>query len=225
MYLGNQCTILAIFESVCSELALEPNRQRYYILLHIMLYMNTLSEVFSMLGCLVQLMPLSVICQSSTTKQQECEGEKSETDCNINIIILSILTDVINYVLSIYIAAFKMCLLAIHTYIYQYFLVTLPSPWQESTFLPQHLLIQMTCTGDSNQNPYWSVHLADREISIWFPSRLLNDHCIYEIDHETTDTIWLLINCTIEGNNGTVVRCVDGNSGNTIAETTLIIHG
>ena len=80
----------------------------------------------------------------------------------------------------------------------------------------------MTCTGERNQNPYWSVQLADRESPIPFPSRLLNDHCIYEIDHETTDTIWLLINGTTESNNGTVVTCVDGN---TISETTLIIHG
>ena len=84
----------------------------------------------------------------------------------------------------------------------------------------------MTCMGESNQNLYWSIQLADRAIPILLPSRLLNNHCIYEIDRETTDAIWLLINCTTEGNNGTVVNCVDGDSGTKISHTTLIIiHG
>ena len=84
----------------------------------------------------------------------------------------------------------------------------------------------MTCTGERSEVLYWSIQLADSETDTQFdyPSSIsmLNGHSIYEIDIDTPDTIGLLINNT-EGNNGTIIQCVDGHTVTTISQTTIII--
>ena len=107
-----------------------------------------------------------------------------------------------------------------------YYIVDVASPWQENTYVPQNSSIHMTCTGERNQVLYWSIQLADSETDTQFdyPSSIsiLNGHSIYEIGINASDTIGLLINNT-EGNNASIIQCVDGNTVTTISQTTLII--
>ena len=112
--------------------------------------------------------------------------------------------------------------------------MSLTTPWQPQTNIPQNSLIYATCTSDteSAQSLYWSILLANVSTFSQFDgtsnSRFLNERGIYEIEQETLETIRLLINNT-EGNNGTMIVCsaIDINTANiiTISETTLIVPG
>ena len=82
----------------------------------------------------------------------------------------------------------------------------------------------MNCSGGSEIN--WLVLLSGSENYVSFGSSdvLLNGRGFYDVPTPMSTTLLLLINRT-EGNNGTVIRCIDSFSNDILSETILIIIG
>ena len=104
-------------------------------------------------------------------------------------------------------------------------------PWETNTFIPQGSATQINCTEESSQVSQWEIRLAGRENFDRFSSTIeverLNNHGFYElstVDLGTETTTQLLLNST-NGNNGTVVKCINIVTSSTIAQTTLVIFG
>ena len=106
--------------------------------------------------------------------------------------------------------------------------MSLTTPWQANTYIPQNSLIYVTCNSERDQGPHWLILLANKTAAIDFDylssAKLLNDRGIYKIEQQTNVTLRLLINST-ESNNGTMIQCNDANTGGRISETTIIIPG
>lgn len=96
----------------------------------------------------------------------------------------------------------------------------------------------MKCTTkNGGQNAQWSIRLAGMGAAIQFVNtgniNLLHSSGFYNLTNvveiDGNKTIRLFINMTVaeqEGNNGTVVRCLDVNEAAKISETTLVLlHG
>ena len=111
-------------------------------------------------------------------------------------------------------------------------LVSVAPPWDTNTYVPQGSSVHVNCTGEKNQHPAWTIILTGSQaVSLQFSFeqsvRLLNSRNFYkllEVELEMATTIQLLINST-EGNNGTVIQCVDIGSATIISETTLTVYG
>ena len=93
--------------------------------------------------------------------------------------------------------------------------------------------ITHTCAAENNQTLQWSIILADSQASICFCHelniKLLNYHGIYEIpvsviELQINNSLQLLINNT-QGNNGTLLQCINPRAAIIKYETTLIISG
>ena len=108
--------------------------------------------------------------------------------------------------------------------------VSVSSPWETSTYVPQSSLIRVNCTNKEihYSRLYWSLMLPGVGVETQFdyPStiNLLNNLGVYELpDVPGVDSIQLLINNT-EGINGTRIKCV-AIGATTISVTNLIISG
>ena len=104
-------------------------------------------------------------------------------------------------------------------------------PPEARTFIPEGSRAVINCTADSSQSPAWVIQLPGQSLQLQFPvggSRTtLNNRGFYELpelDSGVTRIIRLLLNNTMS-NNGSVIGCIDSNSGNTIAQTSLHIYG
>ena len=87
----------------------------------------------------------------------------------------------------------------------------------------------MTCTAEDGQSLEWSIDLPRFNITgFQFGSgphiETLNNHGLYKVRSEEELVLQLYINETT-GNNGTVIRCQDLNSGMTILSTNLVVYG
>ena len=87
-------------------------------------------------------------------------------------------------------------------------------------------MIQIKCSADSSQYPYWVI---DDVLPFSNPGAkpILNRRGIFEIEQDDPEVILMLINSTA-GNNGTSIECVYGlgeQNGPTVLETTLEVYG
>ena len=117
--------------------------------------------------------------------------------------------------------------------IYRFMLsvVSVTTPWERTTYLPQDSSVIMSCTSEKFRSLVWHITLPGHDQPHQFFDELviaiLNNHSFYkmpEIEHDMSKTIQLLINGT-EGNNGTTIACVDVAEASTINKTTIIIDG
>ena len=104
-------------------------------------------------------------------------------------------------------------------------------PPEARTFIPEGATAEINCTADSSQSPAWTIQLPGQSLPLQFPvgrSRMtLNNRGFYELpelDSGVTRIIRLLLNNTMN-NNGSVIGCIDTDSGNTIVQTSLHIYG
>ena len=120
---------------------------------------------------------------------------------------------------------------------YTFFLYTVRVPgrsWPAPTLLvPINSTVEINCTLNSSQSPYWSIglvndaHATHRQFSDnGRQTDLLNDHGVYELPESEypgqSPTLGLLINDTSE-NNGTVVNCLSEN--NEALRTSIFVYG
>ena len=95
----------------------------------------------------------------------------------------------------------------------------------------------MNCTTQNvGQNAQWSIQLAGRGAVVQFVNKgninLLYSRGFYNLtdvtENDGNKTIRLFINNTVaeqEGNNGTVVTCLNVNEGTKLSETILVLYG
>ena len=109
--------------------------------------------------------------------------------------------------------------------------VSVSSPWNTITFMPPNAMTYVNCTGRRNgSDPHWLVFFSGTDGFVTFTdssSGLFNRRGFYLLPTvllQDTVTTQLFINTT-EGNNGTVIQCIDSVSNNIISETIMIIVG
>ena len=102
--------------------------------------------------------------------------------------------------------------------------VSLSSPWQNVTYIPHNSETYINCTGEGDI--YWLVHLSGLENPALFgdSDETLHQRGFYGIPTLNSATLSMVINMT-EGNNGTVIRCIDSYSSEILSETTMITIG
>ena len=106
--------------------------------------------------------------------------------------------------------------------------VSVSSPWSNITFMPPNSMTYISCTDRRNGSSLQLlVFFSGTDDFIAYSdssSGLFNRRGFYSVPQDTV-SIQLLINRT-DGNNGTVIQCVESNS-NTIdilSETTMIVR-
>ena len=104
--------------------------------------------------------------------------------------------------------------------------VFVQTPWERMIFVPEDSIIQIKCSADSSQYPYWEI---DGVLPFSNPGAksALNRRNIFEVEQDDPGVIMMLINSTT-GNNGTSISCIYGflqENGPTVLETTLSVYG
>ena len=136
--------------------------------------------------------------------------------------------------LYITIASYDLCVL-LNTNMIN-FTVSVSSPGEAFTYVPQGSAIYFDCTGESGQSPAWSVRLTEtaenlHQFSNPSSKTILNSRGYYEIilpsNGSDQNVVQLLVNSTSDENNMTFVNCADVASLEIpiLFETTLVIYG
>ena len=108
--------------------------------------------------------------------------------------------------------------------------MSLSSPWpQNVTYLPENSETFINCTYERGGRccaMNWLILLSGSESYVSFGSSdmLLNGRGFYDTTEYLSPPLQLYINRT-EGNNGTVIQCIDSYLSRIISETTLIVIG
>ena len=109
--------------------------------------------------------------------------------------------------------------------------VFVTTPWESVTYIPRDSSVVMSCTGENNQVPAWTITLPGHSGSLQFGFQeqvlKLNKHNFYkmlEVGRDMNNSIQLLINST-EGKNGTTIQCDDVGSAEKLYETILTVYG
>ena len=107
--------------------------------------------------------------------------------------------------------------------------VSVSSPWNNVTFIMPNAMTYVNCTGRRNGSDLqWFVFFSGTDDFIAYSdssSRLFNRRGFYLLPAvllQDTVTTQLFINTT-EGNNGTMIQCVEADSNNILSETTMIV--
>ena len=110
-------------------------------------------------------------------------------------------------------------------------IVLVTTPWDSITYIPRDSSVVLSCTGEKNQVPAWSItlpgHMGFLQFSFQQQILELNKHNFYKMlddEHDVNNSIQLLINST-EGKNGTTIQCDDIESATKLYETNLTIYG